>query len=128
MVKLIHPKKRPRPPASPRMQALVDNAVDFLETATNEFEERPKYSVIAFHSAVELFLKARLLHEHWSLVVSKNPDIGSFDDGDFQSVTFEEACQRLAKIVGSGLSDHALRSFNEIRKHRNKMVHFFHEV
>jgi len=96
--------------------------------AIDGFESQPKYSIINSYSAVELFLKARLLHEHWSLVVAKEPDKQRFDVGDFQSVTFEEAFKRLRNIVQSPLPEPARESFDAIRKHRNKMVHFFHEA
>jgi len=123
------PKPKGKTPKRPDpMGDLVANAIDFLTLATEEFEGRPKHSIIAFHSAVELVLKARLMHEHWSLVVGKNPDLSSFQTGDFVSVTFEEACQRLAKVVGSALPDQTRRWFDEIRKHRNKLVHFFQDI
>ena len=110
------------------MQDLVANAVDFLTLATEEFKARPKHSIIAFHSAVELFLKARLMQEHWSLVVSKMPDLTSFQTGDFISVSFEDACHRLAKVVGSPLPESTRRTFDIVRKHRNKLVHFFQDI
>lgn len=110
------------------MQDLVANAVDFLTLATEEFKGRPKHSVIAFHSAVELFLKARLMQEHWSLVVAKSPDLASFQTGDFVSVSFEDACHRLARVVGSQLPESTRRAFDTLRKHRNKMVHFFQDI
>jgi hypothetical protein len=106
---------------------LVENALDFLNVAIEQFEEKPKHSIINFYSAVELFLKARLLYEHWSLVVTSNPDKQRFAAGDFQSVSFEDACTRLQRIVQSPLPDNARLSFDVVRKHRNKMVHFFHE-
>ncbi|HIP71183.1 MAG TPA: hypothetical protein EYH05_07285, partial [Anaerolineae bacterium] len=53
------------------LERLVENAMDFLSQSIEEFDGSPKYSVIHFHAAVELFLKARLMAEHWSLVVSK---------------------------------------------------------
>lgn len=110
------------------IKELVDNAVDFLTLATDEFKARPKHSIINFHSAVELFLKARLMQEHWSLVVSKTPDLDSFKAGDFVSVTFDEACHRLAKIVGSPLPEPTRAAFDVIRKHRNRLVHFFQDL
>lgn len=109
---------------------LVENGLDFLFKAKSELKDQPKYSVIHFHAAVELFLKARLMHEHWSLVVSKrqDPDWGKFVAGDFQSVSLDEAANRLDKVVRSALSGADLAAFREIAKHRNKMVHFFHEA
>ena len=111
------------------LQRLVENAMDFLSESIREFDERPKYSVIHFHAAVELFLKARLLAEHWSLVVSKRKD-ADWDDfvtGDFVSVSLDEAANKLDKVVRSGLTKQELVTFRGLTKHRNKMVHFFHE-
>jgi hypothetical protein len=107
---------------------LTSNAIDFVLGAIDQVRSQPKYSIINFYAAVELFLKARLLREHWSLVVNKEPDLTRFESGDFQSVTFEEACIRLAKIVGSPVPDPARKAFDAVRKHRNRMVHFFHQA
>ncbi len=61
---------------------IVANAIDFLTLATEEFGDRSKHSVIAFYTAVELMLKARLMEEHWSLVVGKDADMNKFKSGD----------------------------------------------
>lgn len=111
----------------PAVADLIANATDFLNSATADLKTRPKHSVIAFYTAVELILKARLMVEHWTLVVSKNADRASFARGDFVSVTFDEACVRLQNVVGSPLPDNARNVFNSLRKHRNKMVHFYHD-
>jgi hypothetical protein len=103
---------------------LTDNAIDFLNRAIDDFKAQPKYSIINFHTAVELFLKARLLREHWSLIVLKSPDRQKFEAGDFISVPFDEACVRLQNIVQSPVPERARKNFDAIRKHRNKMVHF----
>lgn len=111
-------------------KSLVDNAFDFLFKAISELDEHPKYSAIHFYAAVELLVKSRLMYEHWSLVVTKRqePDWDKFVSGDFQSVSLDEAASRLDKIVRSGLSGAELSAFREVAKHRNKMVHFFHEA
>lgn len=114
-------------PHFPTVDDLIANATDFLKSATADLSSRPKHSVIAFYTAIELILKARLMSEHWTLVVSKNADRGSFAKGDFVSVTFDEACARLQSVIGSPLPDNAKAIFNSLRKHRNKMVHFYHE-
>jgi len=111
----------------PAVADLIANATDFLNSATTDLTTRPKHSVIAFYTAIELILKARLMAEHWTLVVSKNADRTSFARGDFVSVTFDEACTRLQNVIGSPLPDHARNVFNSLRKHRNKMVHFYHD-
>lgn len=112
------------------LERLVANAMDFLSRSMDEFDEQPKFSVIHFFTAVELLLKARLLAEHWSLVVSKCqiPDLKKFQAGDFSSVSLEEAAEKLEKVVASALSKEAIKTFKKLRDHRNKMVHFFHEA
>ncbi len=109
---------------------LVDNAFDFLNKAVVELNDYPKFSVINFHAAVELFLKARLMKENWSLVVSnrQEPNWDKFISGNFQSVSLDEAADRLEKIVRSGLTKPEFKSFKEITRHRNKVVHFYHEA
>ncbi len=116
------------PPSPTPLDELVANAIDFLALATEEFEKRLKHSVIAFYTAVELVLKARLMAEHWSLVVTKDADLVAFKKGDFVSVGFEEACKRLHRVVGSPVPDRTKQSFDDIRKHRNKLVHFYQHI
>lgn len=120
----------PMTKSSDLKKRLLINAIDFLSVSIKSLADRPKHSVISFYTAVELFLKARLLDEHWSLVVSRKqePDWDKFVSGDFQSVTLDEACRALQKVAGSGLTDKELRAFREVRNDRNKMVHFFHEA
>ena len=110
------------------MQRLVENALDFLASAIDEFQDSPKYSIIHFSAAVEQFLKARLMAEHWSLVVSnrQTADWSKFVGGDFQSVTLVEAASKLEKVVGSPVSRDAQSAFGSIAKHRNRAIHFFH--
>lgn len=107
---------------------LVKNGLDFLRHSVSQLERNPKYSVISFYSAVEIFLKARLMLEHWTLVLARpdQADIVRFKDGDFVSINLEEAAVRLQKVVGYKLDKDELDCFNGLRKHRNKLVHFFH--
>jgi hypothetical protein len=69
------------------LDGIVNNGFDFFRKSLAEFDAEPKFSVIHFFAAVELFLKARLMAEHWSLVVSKDPSWEGFERGDFKSVT-----------------------------------------
>ena len=107
---------------------LVSNAIDFLRRSVADLEESPKYSVIHFCSAIEIFLKARLMLEHWSLIVAKpeRADLAKFRSGDFQSVGINEAIERLSKIANEELTIEEKRCFDQIREHRNKLIHFFH--
>lgn len=109
--------------------SLAKSAFDFLQKAFAEVSTDPKYSAMHFYNGVELLFKARLLHEHWSLVVVK-PDVASlakFRSGDFQSVTLEGAIQRLENIAEERVSKEEKTCFANLGNHRNRIVHFFHE-
>lgn len=108
--------------------SLARNAFDFLKRAIDDFDKAPKYSVIHFCAAVEMLLKARLMMEHWSLIVSKpeQANLGKFMAGDFASVTMDEARTRIRDIAGEDIADDAFNSFRTLANHRNKMIHFFH--
>lgn len=112
----------------PSLEHIVENGFDFFRKSLAEFDAEPKFSMIHFFVAVELFLKARLMAEHWSLVVSKDPNWDSFERGDFKSVTLDECLDRLAKIARSPVSSDDARRFKQLAKHRNKIVHFHHEL
>ncbi|WP_153304139.1 hypothetical protein [Desulfovermiculus halophilus] len=111
------------------MKNILENAYDFLDQAIDEVKEKPKYSIIHFYTALELLMKARLMHEHWTLILTKpqDADRDNFEIGKFQSVSLKDANERLNKIVSDGLTKEELNSFNKIRDLRNKMVHFFHK-
>jgi hypothetical protein len=106
---------------------LVANAFDFLTEAVEVFERSPKYSTIHFSAATELFLKARLAREHWSLLFLKVDEANSdkLVQGDFQSVGLKEAYKRIINIAGDDFPLAAFNAFDNLRRHRNKLVHFF---
>lgn len=111
-----------------KFNRLVENAFDFLEQSIDELKDKPKFSVIHFHASIELFLKARLMAEHWTLVISskREADWEKFINGDFISVTLEESFNKLDKIVQSPIPVKAHQIFKKITNHRNQMVHFYH--
>lgn len=106
---------------------LVYNGIDFLEKAMLQLDSDPKHSVINFYTAVEIFLKAPLVHDHWTLVVlDRDMSRQKYEAGDFLSVTFEDACTRLGASLNKPLKTSAKEAFDKVRKHRNRMVHFYH--
>ncbi len=109
--------------------SLTRNAIDFLKKSVDELDKSPKYSVIHFCSAIELFFKARLLVEHWSLIVAKpeNANLSKFQAGDFHSASMKETIKRLNNISGEKIENKAEQYFESVRNHRNKLIHFFHE-
>jgi hypothetical protein len=126
MKKRLHKNKTK--PADTLFESLVSNGFNFLNKSVQELEKFPKYSVIHFYMALELFFKARLLREHWALVVSKveKASLQAFQNGDFISVTLDECLDRLKNIANESIQTHEYDCFRTIRDHRNKLVHFFH--
>lgn len=110
-------------------ERVVENAFDFFDKSLKEFEGKHyKYSIIHFCAAVELFLKARLLCEHWTLVMSrqKEPDLDEFLSGDARSATIEEIKLRLRLVAKDGLSAQTSVIFGSLAKHRNRIIHLCH--
>ena len=111
-------------------QRISESAFDFLGRSIDEIQKHPKYSVVHFATAIELLLKARLMHEHWSLVVEKvsESDLESFLSGKCRTVGPAEAIKRLGKVCNENIPKDAAAQFEKIAAHRNRMVHFFHEA
>ena len=108
-------------PIFPRM---VSNAFTFLTLATSDFVNRPDQAAIRVYTAIELILKARLLHHDWRLVPTKPVSRQLFEDGDFNSVTFSRACERLDDDVNDPVPPGLKARFDALRIRRNVVVHF----
>jgi hypothetical protein len=109
-------------------QSLTKSAFEFLEKAIAEFAQSAKFSTVHFAIAIELFLKARLMREHWSLLLDK-PDQGdkaNFFKGEAKTVTPDQTIERLKNLAGVTIPHPFREAFLKIAKHRNKMVHFVH--
>lgn len=108
--------------------SLVKNAIDFLDSSLDDLEKRPKNSIVDFYTSIELFLKARLMAEHWALIISKpeTANIDSFRVGDFHSVFLEDAIKRLKGILNEHLEQSTIDNFKALGEHRNQIVHFAH--
>ena len=121
-------KQSNNPTVSEVFESLIHNAIDFFKHSILEFEKDPKYSVIHFYTSVELFFKARLLTEHWALVLSdpKTANFKKFRQGDFGSVGLDETMQRLSGIAGENFDKQARDIFTKLRNHRNRLMHFYH--
>ncbi len=110
------------------INALIDNGLNFLDKAREEMENsQPQFSIVSFWTAVEILLKVPLVQEHWTLVCSgKNISRKKYISGDFLSVTYDETCSRLGDILEKPLDKKVIKIFDKIRKHRNRVVHFYH--
>ncbi|MCM2400423.1 hypothetical protein NBH20_04605 [Rhizobium sp. S153] len=114
---------------------LCENGFGFVAKAIDQLWDHGspdalKYSVINFYSGVELLLKARLMKEHWTLIVAdpNKADIDEFLNGQAQTVGLTQAIKRLKKVAKVAVPSNAANSFEELRKHRNRMVHFYHPI
>ena len=112
--------------------SLTESALDFLQRGAGEIEENPKYSVIHFVAGLELILKARLMHEHWSLAVDRISDASASASGllagECRTVHPGEAISRLNRICGENIPEDVAEQFKKVVVHRNRMTHFFHDA
>tara|TARA_R110000868_G_scaffold178121_2_gene417612 strand:+ start:3669 stop:4736 length:1068 start_codon:yes stop_codon:yes gene_type:complete len=111
-------------------EKVTASALDFLSNSLTGIEQHPKYAVIHFAIAIELIFKARLMGEHWSLAVEKSSDadLDGFLSGKLKTVSPREAMRRLVKVCGENIPQEAIKQFESLASHRNRMVHFFHEA
>jgi len=108
---------------------LVLNATDFMLSAAKELKDSPKFSLLHFCTGVELILKARLMDEHWTLIL-KDPGKANwrrFVDCTFQTVGMSQAIDRLTGIMPHTLPTRVEKAIKNIANHRNQMVHFYNE-
>ncbi|MGD8163382.1 hsdR [Pantoea sp. FN0307] len=110
------------------IEALINNGLDFLNKACEELQAgQTKFSVVSFWTAVEIMIKVPLVNEHWTLACSgKKIERRRYLAGDFQSVTYDEACARLADVLEKPLDKKTAIVFNKVKNHRNRVVHFYH--
>ncbi|MEW1699294.1 serine/arginine repetitive matrix protein 1 [Streptomyces sp. NPDC091278] len=111
----------------------VRNGLDYLASVVEHLDEEDevtprnvKYAVVHLQSAVEVLLKARLLEEHWALVFADphKATLKALDDGDFISVTTDQAIQRLQNIVCIRITEKEKAALGKVRDDRNKLQHF----
>jgi hypothetical protein len=107
---------------------LAESGFEFLRRSIDEASAEPRFAVVHFATAIELLLKARLLREHWALIVrnSGDADQESFVRGEARTITGDEALRRLEKIAGVVIPAEAASEFRKIAAHRNRVLHFFH--
>ena len=114
----------------PLRLGLLQNAFDYLLSAAEHAREGSarsyKYAVIHLATSIELLLKARLRHEHWSLLFAdvNHANKAALQSGTFNSVDFETALKRLREIAGVVIPRGQLRHLRLLRHLRNRTLHF----
>lgn len=121
-------------------ETLLDNALAFLGrgiggvTQADEHENSHQvlsFAVVDVAVALEVMLKARLVREHWTLILS-NPDKESQQrllSGEAKTVSPEEAIKRLADLVdldlkATGPCKSFMGEITHVFKYRNRAAHF----
>lgn len=123
----------PDVPDNDDASALMENGLTFLNKAISELESDPKFSVVNFWNGVEILMKVPLVNRNWRLIVAgtKRKEAISreeFLSGDFRSVGFAETCALLKSELGICIDDKTRLFFETVQKHRNRMVHFYHDA
>lgn len=110
---------------------LLANSLDFIWSAVehlggNTSPRELKYAVLHLCSGVELVLKSRLYQEDWRLVFQsvEKANEQAFETGNFRSVSFHEAIERLEKEYQVNLSDEQKQNLEKFRFKRNRLEHF----
>lgn len=109
--------------------SLLENAEDFLREAVKYAKASSprdwKYAALHLWSALELVLKTLLETEHWSLLFEdvNKASRKKLREGDFQTVRFDTALERINGIVGVSIGERDLRYLRQLRDLRNRMTH-----
>ncbi len=110
---------------------VAQNSIDFLINSLDEDEinKKTKYSIINFSAGIELLLKARLIHEHWSLVIIGEPNFQSFKDGNARTLNFKALLPQIKSAIDGKIPHYekTKNALNKLADHRNKWIHFYHE-
>lgn len=105
--------------------SLAMNATTPPEHTWNQ-KRHLKYALLHLCSSIEVLFKVRLKQEHWSLVFANvnKADTAAQDDGEFESVGFNDLMDRLIRICKIDLSEEQRRQLTNLRKRRNRMEHY----
>jgi hypothetical protein len=119
-------------PTPPKVKFdLLENGLDFVNeglqviNATSN-NKRLKYSIIHLCSGIELIFKEILIKKDWKLIFSEPTDAKEelLQTGNFDSVTFNQAINRLENKCKVPISQDDKKILLELRKKRNRIEHF----
>ncbi|MCA0403802.1 MAG: hypothetical protein LCH30_08400 [Proteobacteria bacterium] len=108
---------------------LLENAYEFSKRASKDLENKDyKFSLIHFCSSIEQILKARLIIEHWMLVIDKN-DIDSakiteFQQGINKTIPILSVLKRSENLFDN-VNKAYVSCIEDLFKERNKIMHFY---
>ena len=123
-------KRKYKQPRDQLQLNLFENSVDYVlsaaEHASKDSSRNWKYAILHLVAGIELLIKARLQIEHWSLLFSQVDKASTtvMTSGNFHSVDFETACNRLQNIAGVTIDKNQSDHLNKLRILRNRIQHF----
>lgn len=85
-----------------------------------------KYALLHLCSGVELIFKERIRQEDWQLLFADpgKADEGAYESGDFWSIDFKQAQERLEEDCAVELNQEEKAQLKAFRKRRNQLEHF----
>jgi predicted RNA-binding Zn-ribbon protein involved in translation (DUF1610 family) len=102
-------------------------AASATNSSDNENQKRNlKYALIHLCSGIELVFKERLRQDDWQLVFQDQDKAteGAYQSGDFKSVYFNTAQDRLEEECGVEFTPQQKKDLQVFRNRRNKVEHF----
>jgi hypothetical protein len=109
----------------------VVNGVDFLDSAITYLKspEDPrnlKYAVLHLQAAIEILVKVRLQREGFEHIFEDpySADESKLSQGNFRSVTLDDALKRLARVADLQLAKSEVDALKFLNRERNKLQHF----
>ncbi len=105
--------------------AIVGNGLDFFVRSAEELEKEQKFAIAHFATGIELLLKARLFHEHWTLIATEPHKCAwtTVKDGTVRTLQAADLCAAVTTTTGTALL-HESRAFKAIFDHRNRVLHW----
>lgn len=118
--------------AAPKVKFdMLENGLDFITEAvtiinSSSDHRRLKYAVIHLCSGVELVLKEVLKNKDWRFIFQEIKDAKAelLQSGDFDSVSFKKAINRLESECKIRFSEDDKKTLFELKLKRNKIEHF----
>jgi hypothetical protein len=108
---------------------LLENAHEFSKRASMDLENKDyKFSLIHFCSAIEQILKARLVLEHWMLIIDKSEidsaKLPGFQNGANKTISVPSVLKRSVNLF-SNVNKSYVKCIEDLFKERNKIMHFY---
>lgn len=105
----------------------LDSFFDLIQEDQEEYELAMliciKHTIMNLSNCLELLIKYRLSHEHWSLIFSdiNKAKYSDKQSGNFSSVDIKTGITRLKNICEI---DYPFEASNKIHQYRNKLMHY----